>query len=168
MLTRARKATAMDSESVTAIVRPVLARTVFCFHEQDALVVEDRLDSIRVAYASACSSGGPQDSTRIECQLCFDTGQMWIGTLHVSVGFRSKGLGRQLVTAVERIASAIGLRMVSGFPLQSSQRFWERMGYRTHPTMARVVTKDLAKDGPPKEGHSSPLGSMTGAPTPTT
>ena len=80
----------------------------------------------------------------MECRIHFDTNHLWIGSLQVSTSFRSRGLGRQLVDAAEEIACEMGVRTVSVLPLLSAQGFWSRMGYRAHPGMARVLSKELA------------------------
>ena len=133
--------------SIGDIARSVLRRTVSCFSDDDTLVVKEAHPNIRVVYSPARASGGPSDPTMIRLCLRRDTAEMWIGSLHVAVPFRSKGLGRQLVQAAEEFARAAGVAIVNVLPLYSSHPFWAKMGYRSHPCTSRVLSKHVPTEG---------------------
>ncbi len=142
----------MDTDSVGTIdlwaadfvVRPILRETLSCFDEGDTLFVGQGLDDVRVAYVSSQASAGPSDCTCIRCQIYADAGEMWIANLRVAAPFRLQGLGRQLVTASERIAREMGIQIIRVFPFLVSKPFWRKMGYEPDPRAARVLLKDLS------------------------
>ena len=136
----------MDTSTTAAVATSVLGETVRCFDEHDALLIETGRYGVRIAYTSGLVPPGDGDITHLECCIDFQDRQMWVGDLRVASSLRSKGIGRQLVKAAERIALVLGLRTVKVFPLASAERFWNKMGYRSYPKTARVVTKDLAKE----------------------
>ncbi len=134
----------MGTDSVVAKVWSILRTTVSCFDEDDRLLVDVGLDHIRVAYVSAQASGGPCDCTCMQCQIYLDAGEMWIARLRVAAPFRLQGLGRQLVTASERIAREMGIRIIKVSPFPASEPFWRKMGYEPDARTARVLLKDLS------------------------
>ena len=134
----------MDTDSVGTVVRSILRGTLSCFDEGDMLSVGQGPDDLRVAYVSSQASGGPSHCTCMQCQIHFDAGEMWIASLRVAAPFRLQGLGRQLVTASERIAREMGIQIIRVFPFLPSEPFWRKMGYEPDPRAARVLLKDLS------------------------
>jgi len=131
-----------DAGTIRAVVRSVLEETVCRGDAGDAVVVEPARPGLRVAYAPKSDPHDAAEVTRLECRVDLRGREMWIDDVRVAPSLRSKGIGRRLVAAAERIARALGLRTVCVFPLASAKRFWAKMGYAPHPKMARVVTKD--------------------------
>jgi len=144
----------MNSDLIAAIAQSVIAEELRCYDQQDELLLESRCQGAHMAYVSARASRSPSDITCMTCEISFERSEMWFSTLQVSSAFREQGLGRQLVTAAERIACAVGLQVVNGFPLHSSRPFWEKMGYRAHPRIAHVLTKPLATRRTDARHHS--------------
>ena len=132
----------MDTDSVVAIVWSILRKTVSCFDEDDRLLVDVGLDHIRVAYFSAQAPSESRDCTYMRCQIYLNAGEMWIASLRVAAPFRLQGLGRQLVTASERIAREMGIRIIKVSPFPASELFWRKMGYEPDPRAARVLLKE--------------------------
>jgi len=138
----------LDTGTIPAVAASVLCETVCCFEMGDTVLVETGRHGVRVAYTSSRDSRDASDVTRLECRVDLQTSEMWIDDLRVVDSLRSNGIGRQLVAAAERIASALALQTVNVFPLMSAERFWRKMGYASHPRTARVVTKDVRKARP--------------------
>lgn len=134
----------MDTDSVGTVVWSILRGTLSCFDEGDTLSVGQELDDVRVAYVSLQASAGCSDCTCMQCQIYLDAGEMWIASLRVGTPFRLQGLGRQLVTASERIAREMGIRIIKVFPFPVSEPFWRKMGYDPDPGTTRVLLKDLS------------------------
>lgn len=141
-----RSCTADDPDTVPVEVTSILREAVCCFDESDMVLVQTGRHGVRVAYISTRASREAGDVTRLGCRADSESSQMWVDDLRVADSLRSKGIGRQLVAAAERIALALGRQTVSVFPLVSAGDFWKKMGYTSHPKIARVATKDLAKD----------------------
>jgi GNAT superfamily N-acetyltransferase len=80
----------------------------------------------------------------MQCQIYLDAGEMWIASLRVAAPFRLQGLGRELVTASERIARDMGIGIIKVFPFPASEPFWRKMDYEPDPRAARVLLKDLS------------------------
>ena len=133
---------------VSGVVTSILRDRVCCFDERDIITSESQLYGLCVAYTSRCGSCDDADVTRLECRVDFQNSHMWVDDLRVADSLQSKGIGRQLAEAAERIALAVGLQTVNVFPLASAGDFWRKMGYTSHLKTARVVTKDLATDFP--------------------
>ena len=132
------------ARKVQVVARAVLRQT-FCFYDDcDEVTVEPLPAGVRVEYVSTRASFGFRDVTRLECRVESHRSQMWVDGLRVAVPLRFNGIGRQLVTAVERIALALGLPTVSAYPIAPARGFCEEIGYDSHLTTARVMTKDLA------------------------
>jgi GNAT superfamily N-acetyltransferase len=136
----------MDAGSVAAIMRSSLVEATTCFRQEDSVVVDNRLSQIRLIYICRQASSGPHDATRMECRIHCDSREVWIGTLHVASADRLKGLGRQLVLAVEQMAHKLDLKVIHVLPLASAQRFWENLGYMPHPSTVRVLSKGVNRD----------------------
>ena len=83
-------------------------------------------------------------STFVQIRVDLDCGEMWIGKLEVAGPHRSKGVGRQVVRAVEKIARTLGIRVINLFPLFGSELFWRKMGYGLHHRTARVMSKTVS------------------------
>lgn len=129
------------------IVRSVLRRTVSCFGDDDTLMVERARRSVLITYSPVRASAPPDDLTSMKLRLRRDTHEMWIGSLHVAVPFRSRGLGRELVEAAEEIARATGALIVNALPLYASRPFWLKMGYRRLVCTSRVLSKHVRLEG---------------------
>lgn len=129
------------------IARTVLRKAFHFYHDEDTLVLEIAEQSVRIAYSASQVSESPTDLTGIRLSLWFDVQELWIGDLFVSVPFRSKGLGRQLVQAAEMIAHETGIEVVHVFPIHSSQSFWLKLGYVPHRYTARVLSKSCKRSG---------------------
>jgi GNAT superfamily N-acetyltransferase len=136
----------MDTGSIPVVATSILREAVCCFDKGDTVIAETGRHGVRVNYTSTRASRDARDVTRLECQVDFQSSQMWVGDLRLARSLQSNGIGRQLAAAAERIALALGLQTVNVFPLTSCGHFWKRMGYTSRPRTARVVTKDLAKD----------------------
>jgi len=134
----------IDLWSADLVVRSILRGALSCFDEGDMLSVDQGPDDVRVAYVSLQASAGPSHCTCMQCQIYLDAGEMWIANLRVAAPFRLQGLGRQLVTASERIAREMGIRIIRVFPFLASEPFWRKMGYEPDPRAARVLLKDLS------------------------
>lgn len=125
------------------IAHHVFRKVVSCFSNDDTLVIEKVHQHIRIVYSSKRASSQPPDSTWMEINLCLDTEEMWIGSLHIAVLFRSIGLGRQLVHAAEEFARETEFRTINVLPVYSTRSFWLKMGYRSHRCTARVLSKSV-------------------------
>jgi len=141
-----RSSITTSTGTVPAVAKSVLRETVWSFHNGDAVLVEPGRRGVRVTYTSTRASRDVRDVTRLQCRVDFPSCQMWVDDLRVASPLRSNGIGRQLAAAAERIAFALGVQTVNAFPLVSARQFWNKMGYTSHPRIARVVTKDLGED----------------------
>ena len=108
---------------------------------QDCLDVEIDERSIRVAYSSFELSDAPSDITGTRLQFRLDARELWIGDLQVAKPVRLQGVGRELVHAVEIVASETKMDVVNLFPLRSSGPFWAKLGFLPHGITARVLSK---------------------------
>jgi GNAT superfamily N-acetyltransferase len=140
----------MDTGTIPAVVTSVLREKVCCFDKDDTITVKPDREGVRVTYTGTGASCNAGDATRLECRLEFRSGQMWVVDLRVAACLRYHGIGRQLATAAEGIAMALGFQTLNVFPLVPAGHFWKKMGYTSHPRTARVVTKDL-------ENHRRPI-----------
>ena len=145
----------LNTNSALALARSAFREKVSCFDEGDPVVVENGFQQTRILYICVRASGGTSESTFVECRIDFDSRQMWIGALEVSTSFRLQGLGRQLAEAAEEIARQIGIGMVNVFPLPSAQAFWRKMGFRPHPRMARVLSREFSSSQPSPGGDEA-------------
>ena len=109
----------------------------------DILIYEKVHRNVKIIYYLKLVSVPPSDLSGIELNLCLDTGEIWIGALHVSASFRSNGIGRQLVRAAEEVARSIDFKNINIFPLKPSQSFWLKMGFQPHHCTVRVLSKSL-------------------------
>ena len=125
------------------VVHCVFRKVISCYSSDDTLVLEKVNQNIRIVYSSERTSVLPSDPTGMELNFFLDTEEMWISSLHVSVPFRSTGLGRQLVHAAEVFARTIGIKIINVLPIYSSQSFWLKMGYKPHRCTARVLHKSV-------------------------
>ena len=124
-------------------VKWIFRKMVPYFNSDDTFICEKVHRNVKIVYYSKLVSVPPSDLTGIELYLCLDTGEIWIGALHVAVSFRSIGLGLQLVHAAEEVARSMDFRNINVFPLQLSRSFWLKMGYRTHCCTNRALSKSL-------------------------
>jgi len=124
-------------------VREILSEEFPWFSGSDPLVVEQRIRHLRVFYVCVQASRESSGSTFIECRIRFHSTQMWIGGLQVAASYRRQGLGRQLVRALEEVARVLDVRAVKLYPLPSSQRFWQRLGYRPDAPRAWLLSKNV-------------------------
>lgn len=124
-------------------VQCVFRKVVSCFSGDDTLVIEKVHRNIRIVYSSKRASVLPSDLTGMELNLCLDTEEMWIGSLHIAVPFRAIGLGRQLVHAAEEVARVTEFRTINVLPIYSTRSFWLKMGYRSHRCTAHVLSKSV-------------------------
>lgn len=125
-------------------VRAFLHGAFSWFDVVDPIVVEQQIRQTRVFYTCRRASRGSLDATFLECRLHFDSSEMWIGRLQVSVAHRMQGLGGELVRVAERIAAGMEMREINVVPLSGSVDFWRKMGYTTKPLTARVLCKHVA------------------------
>jgi len=125
------------------VVHHIFRKTIFCYSNDDTLVVEKVNHNIRIVYSSVRTSVLPSDPTGIKLNLCLDKEEIWISSLHVAVPFQSIGLGRQLVHAAEEFARTIGIKIINVLPVHSSQSFWLKMRYQSHRCTARVLSKSV-------------------------
>ena len=125
------------------VVHCMLRKVVSCYSIDDSLVIEKVNQNILIVYSSKETSSQPSDLTGMELNLCLDTEEMWIGSLRVAVPFRSIGIGRHLVKTAEEVARAIEFGTINVLPIHSTQSFWLKMGYRTHRSTARVLSKSV-------------------------
>ncbi len=126
-------------------VRAILRDTFSWFDVVDPLVVEQQIRQIRVFYTCFRASRGSPDATFLECRLDFNSSEMWIGQLQVSVAHRLQGLGGELVRVAERIAAGMEMREINIFPLSGSVDFWRKMGYTMKPRTTRVLCKHVVE-----------------------
>jgi len=138
----------MDTNTIRVIATKVLRRMVGCFDDVDEIAVDVDHNGVCVVYTSTRNTLAANDLTQMKCRADIRSGQMWVADLRVASPLRSNGIGRQLVAAAETLAAHLGLRTLNAFPLVSARRFWIKMGYTSHPNMARVVKKDLPKPCP--------------------
>jgi GNAT superfamily N-acetyltransferase len=96
-----------------------------------------------VRYVAAVTSHGQRDATKLHLMVGDDREVIWIRDLRVAEALRGRGLGRQLVRAVERVARELGVSQVMLLPLSQAADFWRKLGYRPAPDMSRVLTKWL-------------------------
>lgn len=89
---------------------------------------------------------GSNDTTHVQFRFDLKYTEMWIGMLEVVGAYQFKGIGREMVRAVESVARKLGLRRINLFPLYSSQKFWLKMGYGAHHCTARVLSKTLSTE----------------------
>lgn len=134
----------MEEKKLFAVARSILQKKLGALDAGDVVRIEPRPTATRIAYVSTRDSQSSRDVTCLECRVESYEGQMWIDRIHVASPLRHHGLGTQLVSVAEDIASSLGLRTVNAFPLERAKSFWEKIGYSPHPRKARVVTKDLA------------------------
>ena len=132
--------TAHDIENMAICI---FRKEVSFFSKNDTLIYEKVHRNVKIVYYSKLLSDIQSDLTGIELYFCLDTGEIWIGALHVAVSFRSIGLGLQLVRAAEEVARSMDFRNINVFPLQSSRSFWLKMGYKPHRCTARVLHKSV-------------------------
>ena len=111
------------------MVRLVFATELPFSSVQDCLDVEIDDRSIRVAYSSFELSDAPSDITGTRLQFRLDARELWIGDLQVAKPVRLQGVGRELVHAVEIVASETKMDVVNLFPLRSSGPFWAKLGF---------------------------------------
>lgn len=126
---------------IEEVMRLVFPTELPFFGVQDGLDMEIGEQSVRVAYSSFELSGAAGDLTAIKFHLRLDTGELWIGDLHVAEQFRRQGVGRQLVQVAEIVATETNMDVVNLFPLRSSGSFWAKLGYAPHRSTARVLSK---------------------------
>ncbi len=136
-----------NAQDVEGVVRSALAGTLSCYDSEDSLILDRASGLVEIAYCSSRASAGPSDETKMELSFSFDTGEMWIGSLRVAVPFRSTGLGRELVSAAEKIARSIGITTVSVLPFDSARPFWLKVGYQPHRCTSRALSKRVDAEG---------------------
>ncbi len=124
-------------------VHGVFKKVVSCYSSDNNLIIKKEHQNILIVYSSKGTSSQPSDLTEIELNLCLDKEEMWIGSLHVAVPFRSIGIGRQLVHAAEEVARVIGFKIINVLPVHLTQSFWLKMGYQPHRCTARVLSKSV-------------------------
>ena len=113
------------------------------FDHRDRLLVDGAFPEVRICYVSP-EANNSDDRIFIDCRLHFNSRQMWIRSIHVPARHRRKGIGRQLVAAVEATANALGMEEVRILPVASSVDFWFDLNYAPDPRSARVLWKNLA------------------------
>lgn len=131
------------ASDIERIVQHVYRKEIPFSHSGDTVVVEKMHQNVEIVYSSRQTSAAPSDPTVIKLRLRLEVREMWIGDLHISMPFRTSGLGRQLVAAAEEVARATGMGTVNVFPLRAAWDFWLKMGYRPHHCMARVLSKSV-------------------------
>ena len=146
------KSYAATERDLAALARIVFSRSIAWYDEEDPLGVENLHHGVQVTYCCRRASEDPNDLTCLRLRFYLDTSVLWIGSLHVAVSFRLRGLGRQFVQASEITARKLGIRSVHVFPFLSSRSFWWKMGYREHPCTARVLTLNLLDEASQTHG----------------
>jgi GNAT superfamily N-acetyltransferase len=117
----------------------------------EAARVNDELDvqcataAVQINYVAAGASTSSGEVTSLELWCHFDGLEMWIRQVRVAAPYRLRGLGTELVTAAESIASALGMRAVRVLPLPPARRFWSKLGYVPQGRTARVLVKHLGR-----------------------
>ncbi len=134
---------AYAASEIENVVHRVFRNVVSCFNSDDTLVIGKVNQNIRIVYSSERTSVLPSDLTGMELHFSLDTKEMWISSLRVAVPFQSIGLGRQLVFAAEEVARVTGVATMNVLPVNASQSFWLKMGYRSHRCTARVLSKSI-------------------------
>jgi GNAT superfamily N-acetyltransferase len=134
-----------DTGSVADVMRSSLAEVVDYFHWDDPFAVEPWFSQVRLIYVCQRASCEPHDPTRMECFVHWDSRELWIGGLRVSAAWRLRGLGRQLVTAMENMATRLDLEVIRVFPLASARGFWRMLGYLPRGPTVRVLSKELSQ-----------------------
>ena len=128
---------------IEEVVHCMFRNVVSCFSSDDTLFIEKINQNIRIVYSSKRASVLPSDLTGMELHLSLDAKEIWISSLHVAVPFRSTGIGRQLVHAAEEVARVIEFETINVLPVNASQSFWLKMGYRPHRCTAKVLSKSV-------------------------
>ena len=128
---------------IEEVVHCVFRNLVSCFSSDDTLFIEKINQNIRIVYSSKRASVLPSDLTGMELHLSLDAREIWISSLHVAVPFRSTGIGRQLVHAAEEVTRVIEFETINVLPVNASQSFWLKMGFRSHRCTARVLFKPV-------------------------
>lgn len=138
-----------DEAEVVRIARAHLRREARLEASEGALVVEAETNQVvRWQFVSRRGACSAEEPTRIDCRFHPPARVMWIGEVHVAPELRGRGLGKRLVAAAEAVAADLAARTVYVFPLAPARAFWQRLGYRPHRRMARVMVKDLACGSP--------------------
>ncbi len=128
---------------IEAVVQCLFRKIIFCYSSDDTLFIEKVNHNITIVYSSKRTSVHTSDPTGMEINLCLDTEEIWISSLHVAFPFQSIGLGRQLVHVAEEFVRTIGIKIINVLPVHSSLSFWLKMGYRSHRCTARVLSKSV-------------------------
>ena len=131
----------IGTSRIEEVIRLVFATELPFASVQDGLDVEIGERSVRVAYLSLKLSDAAGDLTAIKFHPRLDTGELWIGDLHVAKPFRRQRVGRRLVQAAEIVATQTRMDVVNLFPLRSSGSFWAKLGYAPHRFTATVLSK---------------------------
>jgi GNAT superfamily N-acetyltransferase len=128
-------------------LRQIACRMFECqlprFSHRDRLIVEGVFPEVRICYVSLGASNW-DDRTSVDCRFHFDSRHMWIRSIHVPACRRRRGVGRQLVAAVEATAHALGMEEVRLLPMASSVDFWLKLNYAPDSRSARVLWKNPA------------------------
>lgn len=106
-----------------------------------------RVDSsgttIDVAYRLPDARVSRDHQTRLELSLNLQRRLLWIKHLEVAPHQQGHGLGQTLMRAAEGMAQELRLCRVQVYPLSGAIEFWTRAGYRPHPTIARVLMREV-------------------------
>ena len=131
------------AESLKTTARLAFAEHVRLYDEQDQVIVHVEPNQLRLVYLCVRASRQSSAATLVQCCLENDTEHFWINSLQVSNALRRQGLAREMVTAIENTAQAIGVSLIKVYPLTEAVDFWKSLGYAPDVRIPRVLQKEL-------------------------
>jgi len=135
---------ATSDEKLRDIAEAARHRFASLDEPQEAIEVCDHplRDDLRVTYRHRSSPSADEDAW-LALRLLPQAGKLWIEDLWVADDQRRRGCGSRLVACVERFARDLDITTIEAMPLRRARAFWEKLGFRPHPRVARVVAKHV-------------------------
>jgi GNAT superfamily N-acetyltransferase len=131
-------------ELLASVARFLFESHVRWFDESDDIVLEIEPFQMELIYVCLEASHRAGDATYVKCRIDRASEEVWIGSLQVAVAYRRRGVGREMVQAIEDLAHRIKARAINVYPLPAARGFWRKMGYAPHPHTTRLLCKQLA------------------------
>jgi GNAT superfamily N-acetyltransferase len=136
--------TGCDYQGLADVTRIAFARHFRLFDQRDRISIDPSPAQIRLQYLSSRTSAISDSATCIQLRIDLHDDLMWIHNVQVAPALRGQGLGRELVTASERLVSPMGISLIRVYPLISAVGFWESLSYKPVAHISRVLQKRIA------------------------